>query len=402
MKILLYTHPFAPMVGGVETYTMLLARELAACSPSNCQDRIEVTVVTQAAAKGMDDAPLPFQVVRQPSIFDLWRRLGEADILHLAGPAFLPLLLGLLRGKPVVVEHHGYPPVCPNGLLFYEPTRSACPGHFMARRYAHCLRCNAATVGPLKSLLMLLATFPRRWMCKRVASNLAITQHVQDRLQLPRSKTVYYGIEDPLSSQCTEAGSAATPSEIQAPVVFAYVGRLVGAKGLSFLVEAAKRLKDAAYSFRLKFIGGGPERPRLERLAQKLDVVDNIQFTGFLTGAAMVAATADVAAVVIPSLWEETAGLAAIEQMMRGGLVIAADIGGLGEAVDGTGLKFPPGDVEALTACMKQVLERPELIREIGAAARARALSIFRREQMVDQHWQLYQQLGAANVGERE
>ena len=51
--------------------------------------------------------------------------------------------------------------------------------------------------------------------------------------------------------------------------------------------------------------------------------------TGFLRGHAFVNALQDVNVVVMPSMWEETAGLAAIEQMMRGRLVIAADIGGL-------------------------------------------------------------------------
>ena len=44
--------------------------------------------------------------------------------------------------------------------------------------------------------------------------------------------------------------------------------------------------------------------------------------------------------VVMPSQWEETAGLAAIEQMMRGGVVIASDIGGLGEVVSEAGLRY--------------------------------------------------------------
>ncbi len=35
----------------------------------------------------------------------------------------------------MVVEHHGYSPVCPNGLLFYEPTKTACP-----EAIAQCMR----------------------------------------------------------------------------------------------------------------------------------------------------------------------------------------------------------------------------------------------------------------------
>jgi glycosyltransferase involved in cell wall biosynthesis len=58
---------------------------------------------------------------------------------------------------------------------------------------------------------------------------------------------------------------------------------------------------------------------------------------GFLTGHALRAALAGVAALVMPSICEETCGNAAIEQMTKGRLVIASDIGGLGEVVGDTG-----------------------------------------------------------------
>ena len=56
----------------------------------------------------------------------------------------------------------------------------------------------------------------------------------------------------------------------------------------------------------------------------------------------------------MPSIWEETAGLAAIEQMLRGRLVIASDIGGLGEMVGDAAIKFPAGDAPTLADQMKK------------------------------------------------
>lgn len=379
MKVLIYAHAFAPKIGGAETYVMLLATGLAARG-------VSVTVVTPTPRDGFDDASLPFRVIRRPNLRSLWRLIGEVDIVQLAGPAFVPLLMGLLRRKPVVIEHHGYPAICPNGLLFYEPTKSVCPGHFMARQYHKCLQCNAVTVGRIKSLVMLLLTFPRRWMCKRAAANVPVTHHVLKRLQLPRSQVIYYGVPDPLDGELADKERSA----IRCPLTFAYVGRLVGLKGLSLMLEAAKQLQEEGYRFRLKFVGDGSERAKLEALTQEFGLTGAVVFTGLLTGGALQAAMEDVAAVVMPSVWEETAGLAAIEQMMRGRLVIAADIGGLGEVVGCTGLKFPSGDAEALSACMKQVLEHPEIVSQLGAAARVRALALFRWERMVDEHINRY------------
>jgi len=55
--------------------------------------------------------------------------------------------------------------------------------------------------------------------------------------------------------------------------------------------------------------------------------------------------------------------------MFRGRLVIASDIGGLSEVVGSTGLKFPAGNTEALTNCMRQVLEKPDIVSEFGQRA---------------------------------
>lgn len=377
MRVLIYSHAFAPSVGGVETYVMLLAKGLA-------QEGLDVVVATPTPADGFDDAELPFKVLRRPPVRQLWRWLGWADVVHLAGPAFVPLLLARWRRRPTVVEHHGYQAICPNGLLLYEPTKAACPGHFMARRYRECLRCNATTVGWRKSIAMLLLTFPRRWLCMGATVHVAVSCHVMQRLGLPRTHVIYHGIPDP----GTARGEAPTN-----PLTFAYLGRLVSEKGLSLLLEAARRLKDAGYRFRLKFIGDGPERQRLEDLAHRYGLEAYVLFTGFRTGSALQDVLADVACVVMPSVWEETAGLAAMEQMMRGRLVIAADIGGLGEVVDGAALKFSPGDADALADRMRQVLENPSIVRELGLTARRRALELFRWDRMVDEHIRLYRQV---------
>jgi glycosyltransferase involved in cell wall biosynthesis len=94
----------------------------------------------------------------------------------------------------------------------------------------------------------------------------------------------------------------------------------------------------------------------------------------------------------MPSVWEETAGLAAIEQMMRGRLVIASNIGGLGEVVGSAGLRFAPGDATALAECMRRVLHQPQLIDAIGREARVRALTLFARHRMIDEHRRVYRE----------
>ena len=100
MRILIYSHYFAPSVGGVETYTMALAQGLVQTQAAS--DRTDVTVVTATAAADMDDTAFPFRVVRHPGVRKLAQLVKEADVIHVAGPAFLPMLIGLILSKPVV------------------------------------------------------------------------------------------------------------------------------------------------------------------------------------------------------------------------------------------------------------------------------------------------------------
>ena len=92
----------------------------------------------------------------------------------------------------------------------------------------------------------------------------------------------------------------------------------------------------------------------------------------------------------MPSVWEETAGLAAIEQMMRGRLVIVSDIGGLGEVVADAGLKFPAGDAARLANQMKKVIEGSGGVAALGKLAQDRAQSLFRADRMAADHIAVY------------
>jgi glycosyltransferase involved in cell wall biosynthesis len=235
---------------------------------------------------------------------------------------------------------------------------------------------------------MLVGAFLRHWLCKRASANVGVTKYVSQRIALPQGRTIDYGVTDFLATPRTPLAHPFSTS-----LCFAYVGRLVKEKGLGLLLNAARHLKDEGYEFRLKFVGDGPERASLETQVAELSLQNQVQFTGFLWGETLESGLADVAVVVMPSVWEETAGLAAIEQMMRARLVIASDIGGLGEVVGDAGLKFPAGDVRGLVARMQQVLNNPGVVAELGSKARARAMELFHKDRMVEQQCRLFQEI---------
>jgi glycogen synthase len=383
MNLLIHSHYFAPSVGGVESIVLSLASGISELRTLNGDREFHVTLVTETAAGSYDDRALPFRVVRRPGFFQLFQLVRESDIIHAAGPALLPMFLAWTLRKRFVVEHHGYQAICPNGILLHEPDRSICPGYFQSRRYGECFKClQSEILSGWAAAKRLLLMFPRNWLSRAASLNLAITNHVNDRHKLRRTSVVYYGIEDPLPSR-----SASVSSQ---KLCIAYVGRLVPEKGIPVLLEAAKTLQTEGHEFEVRLIGDGSERPKLENIIHTEELESCTTITGFLTGHSFASALEDVDVVVMPSSWEETAGLAAIEQMMRGRLVIAADIGGLTEVLGDSGLKFAPGNAGSLADCLRSVIKNPALIGLYGEKARSRALQLFQRSTMLTEHAQIY------------
>jgi glycogen(starch) synthase len=389
MKLLVYSHFFAPSIGGVESAVLSLAGGLYNLRTTKGDSEFDVTLVTHTPAGDFDDRSLPFRVVRQPSLFHLWRIVRQCEVMHIAGPALPPLFLGWLARKPTVVEHHGYQAICPNGLMVHQPDRSICPGHFQGGHYLKCVRCREYETSLLHSIKELLFMFPRLWLCRTISRNLAISRHVLERHGLPNTSVVYYGIEDPLG----KGPIAPPPAHASGKMSFAYVGRFFPEKGIATLLEAARILKAEGWEFDVRLIGDGPQRKKLEEIIEANNLGSRVQITGYLTGPTLADALREVRVVIMPSVCEETAGLAAIEQMIRGRLVIASRIGGLAEVVSDCGLQFPSGNAKALADCMRKVIQNDSIIDSIGPKARERALELFLRARMVEQHAVAYREI---------
>ena len=168
-------------------------------------------------------------------------------------------------------------------------------------------------------------------------------------------------------------------------------------KGFQSFWKRPSSSRTMDFPFHLTFVGGGPLREQLEKESQNLGIACYVTFTGDLAGADLESAVRPIQIVVMPSLMEETAGLAAIEQMMRGGVIIASDIGGLSEVVGDAGLKCVPGDSASLYARLREVLENPSLAASLGSLARSRAVQLFNRDKMVQAHISVYRELTERN-----
>ena len=148
------------------------------------------------------------------------------------------------------------------------------------------------------------------------------------------------------------------------PEFVLFIGRLVTVKGAHFFVEAARNCPEQ----RFVLVGDGPERAGLEEAARGLP---NVEFAGMVSYAEVGAYLARAKVLVIPSLQEGQSN-AAMEAMVRGIPVVASRVGGLPALVeDGvTGFLVTPGDVAALTACIRRLAEDPALRASLGDRSR--------------------------------
>lgn len=159
------------------------------------------------------------------------------------------------------------------------------------------------------------------------------------------------------------------PSEItpypgqNAPIL--YFGRLSAEKGIDDLLAAIRRLP----GIQLVIAGDGPQRPRLETLAQNLGL-GNVSFAGHVSGASLEQLIANSQFTVFPSRAYETMGKSILESYAQARSVIASDLGSRRELVEhgATGLLYPVKDVKQLSSAISFLRDRPELAKRMGDA----------------------------------
>ena len=203
-----------------------------------------------------------------------------------------------------------------------------------------------------------------------------------DLLPAERVLRIWNSIEIPPEDAGAGARLRAAFGVVAGRPVIGCACRAVPEKGVAGLLRAFDRVWRASSEPRpsLVYLGDGPGFGELERVRSELASQEAIVFGGYRPDAAELLGGADIC--VVPSVWEEAFGLAALEPMARGVAVVATRVGGVPEVVvDGeTGLLVPPGDEAALAAALERLLSDAALRRRLGEAGRRRAAELFGRE----------------------
>jgi len=203
----------------------------------------------------------------------------------------------------------------------------------------------------------------------RSAAILAAFQHTIDDLPASCRDRVFNVPEVGLDPELFSAPPARAAGE---RVTFLYCGRLVPYKCPDVAVGAFAA-SPALRRHRLRIVGEGPERPRLEALIREHRLEGCVELAGRLTQAEVGGAMRAADVFVFPSIRELGAGVI-VEAMASALPCVVVDYGAPGTLVDETrGVRLPLGDKAALTAACARALEElaanPARRQALGEAA---------------------------------
>lgn len=154
-----------------------------------------------------------------------------------------------------------------------------------------------------------------------------------------------------------------------------WVGRMLKLKNVDLLIKALARLKNENKEFKLTLVGEGPERERLQMLADKLLGSDYYTIQNFIPSSEVHALMAKHDVYVLPSNAYEGWGAVINEAMSVGCAVIASDKTGAGAAMiehGVNGMLFESGSEKSLYKCLNSLVSTRELIEKLGASAKLR------------------------------
>ncbi|MEW6183379.1 MAG: glycosyltransferase family 4 protein [Bacillota bacterium] len=344
MEVLFVTGIFPPDIGGPATYVPVMAGAL-----SERGHRVKVLTTSEPHDMKHDDGVFPFPVVRVNRRLPLLRRtvdftrrvirLGrDADVIYANGMHLECVLANIFVRKPLVMKIVG-------DEAWERATRKGWTtdgfDDFQNRRQKWPAELN-------KRL--------RSWVTRRADRVIAPSEYLKRNVVdwgVPEGNciVVYNAVEPP---------KAVAPAVIPliTPVKLVTVGRLVPWKHVDGIIGSLRSLTEAG----LVLVGDGPERQRLERIAQAQGSIDRIYFTGQRSKDETQSLIAACNIFVLNSSYEGLPHVV-VEAMQLGLPVVATAAGGTPEVIkDGeTGLLIPPGDNNALSKALVLLIKDTDL-----------------------------------------
>lgn len=168
------------------------------------------------------------------------------------------------------------------------------------------------------------------------------------------------------------------------------IATLIPQKGLSDLLDVARKVLDAGYKARFVVVGEGHLRAELEEKRRRLGLENDVVFTGWVVNAADVVLPAlDI--FFQPSLWEAMS-VVILEAMAAGKPIVATRVGENTQIIeDGVdGLLVEPKDVDGMARAIGRLIDDTGFRVGLGRAARSKVERRFTVQHMTQAYERVY------------
>jgi glycosyltransferase involved in cell wall biosynthesis len=324
------------------------------------------------AAPTLHDAVIAMQLIEH-ALRPLSHPPVEADLVHVVtnGLGVLPALAAKWRhGTPMLVSEHGV---------------------YIREQYMHLRRPPFAW--PVKELFLRFV----RLICALgyqeadlIAPGNVYNKRWEEQLGADpsRLRTVYNGV-DPVDFPMLH-------EEPEVPTI-SWVGRIDPVKDLETLLLAFSQVLKEMPEARLRMFGS-PARGRekylegCQALAADLGISEQATFEGRVR---RIRDAYQAGHVVVLCSITEGFPYALIEAMTCGRSCVGTDVGGVREALADTGIVVPPRNPAVLAQACLRLLRDASLRRDLGAAARQRALELFTVDRTISTFDEIYKLLAS-------
>jgi glycosyltransferase involved in cell wall biosynthesis len=331
VKIAIFSKPFWPSIGGVETTTRILCRTLIDLGHSPI-------VLTATQLDGQGEICEGASIIRRTSFLSIQRVLRKVDMVVINGGFSVPVVLAaFLWKRPVIVWHQ-------------------------------MVGCNLPTasdyVGRLRNLMGIL-------LMRYVRLHVGVSSECLASKCFPSSlrQVVVY---NPVALELSDAAKATDSIQIRGIDVL-FVGRMIKGKGVIILAQALQRLDSEGVTMTVCFVGSGPE---LETIKEIVNGLHNVKcmFSGSLGLSGLVDVYSRSRCLVLPSTTHPEGMPLVIAEALTFGLpVIGSNQAAIVETIGDAGLSCPQEDVQQLADTIHLLKTNAALWTQLSAAASKRA-----------------------------
>ena len=351
MRILFHVPSYYPNIGGVEVATLNLVEQLTALGQ-------QVVVITKSEREMESSTYMGsggFRIESNPSLKKLFKWTCWCDVVVHANVNMRTIWpLYLVRRPWVVIHHHRL-----RQLVYSAGTDGKNSGKDTT----------LSKSTRIAEFRLSLNDRVKRYFASQAHSNIAVSPSLAEDLPFPTfilpncyDETTFIVCSEPSKSY-------------ERDVIF--VGRFVSEKCPRLILEALALLRKQGVFMNASFVGDGPEREVLLDRIRKLEIDNQVQFTGSAEGRTLAKLFSEHKICVIASVVPETFGLVALEAMACGCAILSSDDGAVPWVAGEAGTTFKSGDVQSLATQLRLLHEEKNLVTQLrsNSALRVKAFA---------------------------